>query len=340
MYNIYGVISSIVCMQFYRRQMDENVAQKLHEVFGHFSDSPEGIDGPHFARLCRDLNLELASHNGTSLVSATTFDLIFARSKSRGRRRLDFNQFLIALDMVGQRLNLSIEEIIRAVCTIRTDDHLTRRGGESKTSQRGPEKFYYDVSTYTGTQAYRTSRRGAEESPTSSARIIDLKDIVNRDHGEKWVSTPQTGTTTMRRPLTAPFRNDDSTPVRGPERFYYDRATYTGIHKHTPSRTSKSLGEYNDENATPTPMKQRSHLKGKREKAAPTLPETAAGTAVNTPYATTVGPKDITPYMSLVPIASQHSYFCDPVALTADEFLAAELELMPVGDFFSSFLRR
>ena len=319
--------------------MDENVAQKLHEVFGHFSDSPEGIDGSHFARMCRDLNLELASHNGVSLSSATTFDLIFARSKSRGRRRLDFNQFLIALDMIGQRLNLSIEEVIRAVCTIRTDDHLSLRGGDSKTSQRGPEKFYYDQSTYTGTQAYRSHNRDAEDSLSASGRVIELKEIVNRDLGDKWFSTPQANTR-KRRPVSTPQRKvDDATPMRGPERFFYDRATYTGIHKQTPARSTKSLGEFNDENSKPTPTPQRSIRKPTREKGPQLLPETAAGTALNTPYTTSVDPTQ-SPYMTLVPIASHHSYFCDPVALTADEFLAAELELMPVGDYFSSFLRR
>ena len=269
--------------------MDATYTQKLHEVYGSFSDSPEGIDGCHFARLCRDLNIELASQNGCRAVSATVYDLIFAKAKSRGHRRLDFNQFLIALDMVGQKLNLSIAEVIRGVCTIRTEDHLTIRGSESRKSFVGPEKFYYDMTTYTGTHAYRRSGR-KEEDDSPKERMVDLKEIVNRDKGDKWSSVmgPKTppSTRVKRTPLAGRGELLENSPMRGPERFYYDRNTYTGIHKHTPSKSTKSSGEFVEdvENRTPAAVRVTRPVSAKKRVAAPSLPATAPSSNIITPY--------------------------------------------------------
>jgi hypothetical protein len=293
--------------------MDSTTVTKLHDVFGHFSNSPDGIDGVHFARLCRDLNLELVSHNDIPGVPATTFDIIFARAKCRTRRRLDFNQFLIALDLVGQRLGLAIDEVIRAACTIKTDDQLAARyTGPQTNERRGPEKFYYDQTTYTGTQKYRRSAAHRDEEETMSGRAVDLKEVVNRDSGDRWLGarTPQK-TVSERRPHTAPHRLDsDITPLRGPARFYYDKSTYTGVHKYsTPTRNPMEK-----ENIDPTPR--RSTAKVRKE--LPQLPETAAASMTTTPFLTSSA----------------------PVLMTPDEFLAAELNIMPLDDYFSSFLRR
>ena len=307
--------------------MDSGTTQKLHDVYGHFSDSPDGMDGLHFARLCRDLNLELVSHNSIPSVPATTFDIIFARAKARNRRRLDFNQFLIALDLIGQKLNLSIEEVIRAVNTIQIEDQLTMRNAErSRASHRGPERFYYDSSTYTGTHRLRKSTVvGNEIDDTPSSRVLDLKEIVNRDGNERWATpkTPQRGTT-VRRPSTVPTKIvSESSPVRGPERFFYDKSTYTGIHK----QNNPTIEETDTEKENLYCTSPHQHTKaifrksahGKRdEKTAPSLPATAAGSLMPTPLVSSSLPSLMTP----------------------EEFLAAELNIMPIDNYFSSFLRR
>ena len=294
--------------------MDSATVTKLHEVYGHFSNSPDGIDGVHFARLCRDLNLELVSHNDIPSVPATAFDIIFARAKCRSRRRLDFNQFLIALDLIGQKVGLAIDEVIRAVCTIKTDDQLTARYvGSQSSDRRGPEKFYYDQTTYTGTHRYRRSAVTREDEEPMSGRAVDLKEVVNRDNGDRWM-TPRTPSKSIskRRPYTEPNRVEgDMTPLRGPARFFYDKSTYTGVHKYsTPTRHVDEK-----ENMDPTPR--RSTTKATR-KELPQLPETAAVSMTTTPFLTSSA----------------------PVLMTADEFLAAELNIMPLDDYFSSFLRR
>ena len=303
--------------------MDSATTQKLHEVYGFFSNSPDGMDGVHFARLCRDLNLELVSHNDIPNVPATAFDIVFARAKSPTKRRLDFNQFLIALDLIGQKLKLSIEEVIRAVCTISIEDQLTVRNvDKAKAQAKGPARFYYDAATYTGTHKFRKSfpKTNADESP--SGRAIDLKEIVNRDGSERWASamSPKTPPVAVRRrePLTAPTRvTGDTTPLRGPERFFYDKSTYTGIHKQTSPTRSEFMEE--KENRDPSPRRQSLRVSaGKTKKLAPSLPETAAGSVMNTPYMSS----------------------SVPGLMTCEEFLAAELNIMPIDNYFSSFLRK
>ena len=294
--------------------MDSATVSKLHEVYGHFSNSPDGMDGVHFARLCRDLNLELVSHNSIPSVPATTFDIIFARAKCRTRRRLDFNQFLIALDLVGQKLVLPIDEVIRAACTIKTEDQLTGRFTESQSSERrGPAKFYYDQTTYTGTHKHRASVHKMLDEGCESGRAVDLKEVVNRDGGDRWMG-PRTPTAPVskRRPHTAPHRmpEGDTTPLRGPARFFYDKTTYTGVHKYS-TPIKDDLQKENVDPSSPRRVV-------KSVKQMPQLPETAAVSLTATPHLTTSAPALMTP----------------------GEFLAAELNIMPLDDYFSSFLRR
>jgi hypothetical protein len=306
------------------QEMDAAITQKLHEVFQFFSSSPDGVDGVHFARLCRDLNLELVCNHGISSVPASSFDLIFARAKSRTRRRLDFNQFLIALDFIGQSLSLSIDEIIKAVCTIKTEEQLPGPPGASACLNKGPEKFYYDKATYTGTHKFKTQVKSSNDE-TATSRPIELKEIVNRDGGDQWMG-PRTPRTRMsaRRASTAPQNLiGDHTPLRGPARFFYDKSTYTGVHKFsTPGRESTDAAGFGKENTSPSPRRARNSTTvgsaSKPKRAAPSLPDTAAVSIASTPYMTS----------------------SVPALLTPDEFLAAELKVMPLDNYFSSFLRR
>lgn len=307
--------------------MDENYTQKLHEVYGAFSDSPEGIDGSHFARLCRDLNLELAAHNDRSTVPATMFDLIFARAKSRGQRRLDFNQFLISLDMIGQRMNLSIEEVIRAVCSISIQDQVSIRGGQTRKNMTGPAKFFYDVSTYTGTHAYRRSGK-REENDMSKSQILDLREIVNRDKSDKWLSvigakSPISSSVSRNRlPHSGSKRSPvvDSTPVRGPAKFFYDKTTYTGIHKYTtPVRSSSEYTE-DAENREPTNLLVAPKLVDKDD-----IAPTAANSIDNTP---------------LMRGVFETPLFTECQAIKSEFMQPSDyLDLLPVDYFFSGFLR-
>ena len=305
--------------------MDENYTQKLHEVYGAFSDAPEGIAGSHFARLCRDLNLELAAKNHISTVSATTFDIIFARAKSRGQRRLDFNQFLISLDMIGQRMNLSIEEVIRAVCSISIPDTESTRGGQSRKNLTGPAKFFYDMSTYTGTHAYKR-RSGRAQEDKSKSQILDLREIVNRDKSENWLSAigSKTPSTSVRRSQLADSVVSDSTPVRGPARFFYEKKRYTGIHKNTPTRENSEYGESSDmENKEPQNIVQ-SKIAAKRS-APKVLAETAANSAESTPFARSV---------------FETPLFTECKAIKSEFMQPSDyLDLIPVDNFFSCFMR-
>ena len=157
--------------------MDGGTAQRLHEVFSSFSNSPEGIDGTRFAKLCRNLNYELSCLRGIPILEKCIFDIVFANTKTIGRRRLDYNQFLLALSKLSIKFGVPIEDVIRTIC-----------GFSGETTKRvsgmyGPSRFYYDKSTYTGT----ASQKASVSLPN---RIIDLSEIVNRAKPNESLGSP------------------------------------------------------------------------------------------------------------------------------------------------------
>eukprot|EP00434_Breviolum_minutum_P038886 symbB.v1.2.034504.t1/scaffold4467.1/size39344/2 len=80
----------------------------------------------------------------------------------------------------------------------------------------GPERFFYDKTTYTGMHKCSSASQQLVPRPTRS-----------RDLPETWASP-----------------EDYDLPMSGPERFYYDRSTYTGTHKNNgPSAAGSGVGK-------------------------------------------------------------------------------------------------
>ncbi|KAF4688416.1 hypothetical protein FOZ63_029770 [Perkinsus olseni] len=98
--------------------------------------------------------------------------------------------------------------------------------GASDCRVRGPERFYYDTSTYTGVH-----KAGGPE--VVDDRTKELKNLVKRrtttvalaGSEEDGENGAQKSARTSRR-KTAP-----ATKAVGPERFFHDHGTYTGIHR-------------------------------------------------------------------------------------------------------------
>lgn len=304
--------------------MDANTHKKLCDIFDHISGNRGYIDGSQFSRLGKQVGKVLASNSKNRKLSATVYDLVFAEVKPRGQRRVDFNGFMICLDHLSQRHGVQIEEIIEAVCAVFPDGSLDRSTTIPRRSLVGPERFFYDRNTYTGTHAYREVMHGKDEE-TPSGRVIDLSEIVNREKPLASVSTvPRTPVPIHRVPgqtpqsvnVTSPGLGISSTPSKGPERFYYDKTTYTGTHRFaTPIKASPGILEESPvgptSRASPAVARRRFH-----DDQDFSQPTTAPVSGQPTP-----APQLLAPSMY-------------------SSYKAGQLYAIPVEDYFTSFLRQ
>lgn len=158
--------------------MDSNVANTLKDVFTHSAHATEGMDGLQFAKLSKELVSELVKRYEVKSIDATSVDLIFAKVKTRGQRRIDFNQFVLGIETIGRKMSVSADQVLETVCSIYSTKMVMLSLSENRTVS-GPARFYYDKRTYTGTQSERQS------SASNSGKAVDLSEIVNREKREK-----------------------------------------------------------------------------------------------------------------------------------------------------------
>ena len=90
--------------------------------FGVHTEPVVDMDGAHFAKYCTDCRLLGKSSDsfGPQGLTLTDVDLVFARVKSKGARRITFDQFLKALGGLAEKQGASIAEIV-AHCLRFTD---------------------------------------------------------------------------------------------------------------------------------------------------------------------------------------------------------------------------
>eukprot|EP00927_Polykrikos_kofoidii_P028222 TRINITY_DN24679_c0_g1_i1.p1 TRINITY_DN24679_c0_g1~~TRINITY_DN24679_c0_g1_i1.p1 ORF type:complete len:211 (-),score=35.97 TRINITY_DN24679_c0_g1_i1:224-856(-) len=131
-----------------------------------------------------------------------------------------------------------------------------KREDETKSKMRGPERFFYDKTTYTGTHIrggpstddrpeanVRSPPLGERERPRPNLRAGDSddEDAKPQRRGPLGLASPgKGGRSSFRGSSRGSGRrandsdSDDNAPKRklvGPERFFYDRSTYTGSHR-------------------------------------------------------------------------------------------------------------
>jgi hypothetical protein len=110
------------------------------------------MDGRQFQKLCRVIGLQALGFSGTDA------DLIFAKVKPAGGRRIDWLAFEDAVEEVAVRMKLGYDEVMDMIV-----ESGKRPIFEPPTrSDKGPAKFYYDKNSYTGTHI----RGGPSVSPT------------------------------------------------------------------------------------------------------------------------------------------------------------------------------
>ncbi|CAJ1397020.1 unnamed protein product [Effrenium voratum] len=185
-------------------------------------------------------------------------DLIFAKVKGRGSRKIDFGTFKKALSEVAKKWNnMTQEQVEDIICLAAGPHYETSQVDPVADEAHGPARFYYDMTLYTGTHKYggpSMHGNGIVDGAPSN-----FQEHVNRDREGEVAATAER----RRRALAeaeenqrlgksrspGPHRRESRAQVRrpvsslkGPERFFYDKNSYTGTHKHGgPSVTGNGL---------------------------------------------------------------------------------------------------
>jgi hypothetical protein len=100
------------------------------------------MDGRQWAKFCADVELF------DDLFAQIDADLIFSKVKPRRRRKIDFAEFETALAEVAARKGCASEMVYEQVRT--AGGPVFRTVVPTDGPLRGPSKFFYDQSTYTG----------------------------------------------------------------------------------------------------------------------------------------------------------------------------------------------
>lgn len=233
------------------------MSSELLEAFHAFSGGLE-MDGRSFVKCLKDSGLI------DECFQTVDADIIFAKWKPKGGRKIDFSTFTQSLRSVARRKHMTHEQVIDAVCLIAGPDY-EHGMGQTYPEGSGPERFFYDRSTYTGTHKHGgPTTLGCGET---AGDIVTDQSLVNRDRQHEVAASALRRTRALSarlsgssrsyprllgsrtqserlkasdqdrddiaRVLAAEDRIEDTTQdVSGPARFYYDRSTYTGTHRH------------------------------------------------------------------------------------------------------------
>jgi hypothetical protein len=114
----------------------------LAPVFFSFSGQRNEMDGRQWVKLCTDVELF------DDLFSQIDADLIFSKVKPPRRRKIDFAEFETALAEVAARKGAASETVYEQVRT--AGGPVFRTAVPTSDARRGPSRFFYDQSTYTG----------------------------------------------------------------------------------------------------------------------------------------------------------------------------------------------
>ncbi|CAK0783737.1 hypothetical protein CVIRNUC_006936 [Coccomyxa viridis] len=117
----------------------------------------EEMDGAKFAKLCRDSKLL------SRTVTASDADLFFAKVKTKGARKINFQQFVDALSLIAAKKGISLGEA--------ADTVVAANGPCVSGTKADYVKFHDDKSTYTGVY-----KKGGPTCVEPGKRLSDLVD--------------------------------------------------------------------------------------------------------------------------------------------------------------------
>lgn len=111
----------------------------LKKIFDSFNGAQKTMEGKSFAKMAKDCHLI------DKKFTATDVDLIFAKVKDKAERRITYDQFLKALDLVADKKGVPHEQL---------HENILKTGGpQFKGTEAEKVKFHDDKSLYTGVHA-------------------------------------------------------------------------------------------------------------------------------------------------------------------------------------------
>jgi hypothetical protein len=213
----------------------------LEEVFNRFANfgksqqqSSASMDGKAFAKLCKDCKLL------SPKFTTTDVDLIFANNKVKNKadRKIDFQQFLIAIELIAERKGVSVESV--------KDKIIATGGPETNNTQKAEATGIYDkltnVSLYTGAHKSRFDVGG--NAAMSSGRESAAKNYDAQSLRKTPEPTKSKQSTATKRP-PSPARNQNVTKTQTGSGIFArltDTSLYTGSHKHRFDSDGKGRG--------------------------------------------------------------------------------------------------
>ena len=225
----------------------------LEEIYNKFANFGKGItgssgmDGKAFAKFCKDC------HIVTPKFTSTDVDLIFAnvKVKPKTERKISYNQFLIALELVAEKKGVSLEALGEKIMS--TD------GPQANNVQKADASGIYDKLTdsslYTG--AHKSRFEGKEEKvvkpptakTTTTATTSPTKKSTTTSSATKTATKTSTSSTATKKSSDAPKSTTASSPTKSKSSggSIFDRLTdsskYTGAHKHRFDADGKGRGK-------------------------------------------------------------------------------------------------
>lgn len=204
------------------------MADALATVFQQYAGGAE-MDGRSFVKLFKDMKMV------DSKLSTNDLDLIFAKVKAKGSRKINCTNFRSSLQHIAEKKKVSIDAI---AAKLSKSDGPQFNSGTTQVVEGGATKFN-DAKTFTGAAA-------APDAP-STGGYSGLDSLISRDHVQDDALQRKKGETKdVPVGLASPQgRSKKDKPLRGPERFFYDQKSYTGAHAQGGPST-KDGGGYSD----------------------------------------------------------------------------------------------
>eukprot|EP00930_Biecheleria_cincta_P087001 TRINITY_DN76274_c0_g1_i1.p1 TRINITY_DN76274_c0_g1~~TRINITY_DN76274_c0_g1_i1.p1 ORF type:complete len:359 (+),score=45.38 TRINITY_DN76274_c0_g1_i1:94-1077(+) len=186
-----------------------------------------GMDGRCFLKCLR--NSALVDED----FCAAEADLVFTKCKARGCRRMCFDRFVQALKEVAVRKDMTDQQVQDIICL--SCGYETGTGDVALHDSIGPEGFYHDFCLYTGTHEFGSPGvvgSGSKDAPTraNSKELVD-RDGIDEFAGQQVTNCRRAGNIASHGPVHSIRTRRPVAALKGPERFFYDRSTYTGTHR-------------------------------------------------------------------------------------------------------------
>ena len=143
--------------------MEATPTVTVAQLFAKFTAGKKEMDGKTFMKFNKDCKLLVKNK-----VTSTDIDIIFAKVKAKGTRKIDVAQFKQALELVAAKRKQTLEEVV------------AKAGGAGGPKFKGTKadfvKFHDDKTTYTGVYA----KGGPTNVDTKGGQISDLNQLCDR----------------------------------------------------------------------------------------------------------------------------------------------------------------